>query len=64
MESEPPLPVNVTLFGNKLFVDIEIIRWGRDSMLTERGNLDTETHTEGRLCEDTGRITPTSPRNG
>ena len=56
----------VTLFGNRLFADDQVkmtssgwalIQYDRHPY--KRGNLDTETHTEGEQCE-TGRRQPST----
>lgn len=56
------VPVNVTLFGNRIFVDDQVkmrsVGWTLiqyDCVLIQRGNLDTETDTERAPHEDEGR---------
>lgn len=67
-KSQPPIPVSVTLFGNRICVDIIKLRWGCTvleralNLITKypyqrRGNTETEIdrHTKSQPCKDRDR---------
>ena len=64
LQSQPPVPQTVILFGNRIIADVtgenEVILEldgppKNPSVLIKRGDLDTDKHTERTPCEGEGR---------